>query len=108
MAVTQHPIAPVADPAWLTPDERSMLEVVCEALLPSVAPPAGVSDPHGVFARSARELDVASAVAETLGQATPEERADFKKLLSTMRSPVFGLLTIGRPQGFLNMTAPIR
>src|SRR5258708_18865778 len=93
---------------WLTPMELRTLEAICEALLPSVAPPAGEDDPHGLYARSARDLQVARQMAETLAAESPETRADFKKLLGSLNSPLIGMLLAGKPQGFAHMSLAAR
>src|SRR5258707_14906569 len=73
---------------WLTPVELRTLEAICEALLPSVAPPAGEDDAHGLYARSARDLQLARQMAETVAAESPEARADFKKRLGPLNSPL--------------------
>jgi choline dehydrogenase-like flavoprotein len=93
---------------WLTPMELRTQEAICEALLPSVAPPAGEDDSHGLYARSARDLQVARQMAETLAAESPETRADFKKLLGSLNSPLIGMLLAGKPQGFAHMSLAAR
>ena len=103
MATIQHPQAQVGDATWLTPDEMRVLEAVCDTLIPSLAPPEGEDDPHGFYARTAGDLNVAQAIAETLALESPETRADFKQLLGLFNGPAFGLLTLGRPRSFMKM-----
>jgi choline dehydrogenase-like flavoprotein len=89
---------------WLTPEEMRTLEAVCETLIAAVPPPAGESDPHGLYARSARELDVARLMAQTVGEADPQSRADFHQLLALLRGPLAGVLLGGWPRGLLRMS----
>jgi len=103
MATTQQSPAQFSATTWLTPDEMRVLEAVCDTLIPSLAPPAGVDDPHDLFARKASDLNVAQAIADTLALEAPESRADFKQLLSLFNGPAFGLLTISRPRSFMKM-----
>lgn len=88
---------------WLTPVEMRTLEAVCAALIPSVAPPDGMDDLHGLFARPARDLDVARIMAETLAGESPQARAEFKQLLGLLHSPLSGLLLDGTPHGLTSL-----
>jgi choline dehydrogenase-like flavoprotein len=103
MATTQQPPAQTGATNWLNPDEMRVLETVCDTLIPSLAPPEGEDDPHGLYARKASDLNVAQAIAETLALESPETKADFKQLLSLLNGPAFGLLTVGRPRSFMKM-----
>jgi choline dehydrogenase-like flavoprotein len=103
MAAIQQPQAQAGAATWLTPDEMRVLEAVCDTLIPSLAPPEGEEDPHGLYARKASDLTVAQVIAETLALESPETRADFKQLLSLLNGPAFGLLTISRPRSFMKM-----
>ena len=103
MATTQQSPAQAGAASWLTPEEIRVLEAVCDTLIPSLAPPEGEDDPHGLYARKASDLNVAQAIAETLALESPETKADFKQLLSLLNGPAFGLLTISRPRSFMKM-----
>jgi choline dehydrogenase-like flavoprotein len=103
MATTQQPQAQTGAATWLTSDEMRVLEAVCDTLIPSLAPPAGEDDPHGLYARKASDLNVAQSIAETLALESPESKADFKQLLGLLNGPAFGLLTISRPRSFMKM-----
>lgn len=92
-------IAPTPAGGWLSAAQTRTLEAVCDALLPAVAAPAGSDDAHGLYARSARDLNVAALMAETLGKESPETRAQVAQLLDLLGSPVGGLLLAGRPTG---------
>ncbi len=104
MATLQQSSAQPGAANWLTRDEMRVLETVCDTLIPSLAPPEGVDDPHGLYARKASDLHVAQAIAETLALESPETRADFKQLLGLLNGPAFGLLTVSRPRSFMRMT----
>ena len=92
----------------LRPHEMRTLEAICEALAPAVPPPEGETDPHGLYARSARDLPVAQLISEALAEDSPETRKDFKRLLSTLNSPLAGMVLAGRPQGFAQLTLAAR
>ncbi|MFI5275087.1 MAG: hypothetical protein ACHQ4H_18815, partial [Ktedonobacterales bacterium] len=110
MAKTQRPAqAPAASGTeWLTATELRTLEAVCEALIPSAPAPDGERDTTGLYARTARDLQVPQLLAETLAAESPESRADFKKLLGTLNQPLVGMLLAGRPQGFASMSLAAR
>src|SRR5712692_2171990 len=86
---------------WLTPDEFSVLEAVCETLLPSLEPPAVSSEAIvAYYRRSARDLNVAQLVAETLSFENEQAKADFRKLVGLLSSPAAGLMLAGVPRPF--------
>jgi choline dehydrogenase-like flavoprotein len=103
-ATSSNPPAVVASADWLTPDERSTLEIVCETLIPAASPPDGEADPYGLYARSARAVDVARLMAETIGQEDAQSRAEFKQLLGVLHGPMGGMLLTGRPRGLRAMS----
>ena len=103
MATTHEIATATATAGWLTPAELRTLEAVCDTLLPAVQPPNGESDLHDFYARTAGDLGVARAVAETLAAESPESRADVKQLLGLLGGPAFGLLLRGRPRSLLQM-----
>jgi choline dehydrogenase-like flavoprotein len=109
MATTQDRTAPVATAtSWLSPEEMRTLEAVCDALIPATPPPPGESDSHGFYARAASDLGVAQAMAEVLGQQSPQSQRDFKQLLRTLGSPLGGILTVGRPRSLTRMPLEAR
>jgi hypothetical protein len=62
MAVTSKPETSVENrvAGWLTPEEFSILEAVCDTLLPSLEPPEGSSEVIAAYyRRNARNLNVA-------------------------------------------------
>lgn len=88
---------------WLNAARLRTLEAICEALIPAVAPPAGADDPHGLYARAAHDLSVAALIEETLGQESPQARAQFAQLLNLLGSATGGLLLAGRATGLANL-----
>ena len=90
---------------WLTQDEFSVLEAVCETLLPSLEPPEGSSSSVAAYyRRSARDLNVAQRVAETLSFENEQAKADFRKLVSLLSSPAAGLMLAGVPRPFKTLS----
>jgi gluconate 2-dehydrogenase subunit 3-like protein len=88
----------------LSAREARTLEAVCLALLPSLGPPDGGENGRGLMARSASDLEVASLVVDVLASEPPETRAQFRRLLAILGSPVFGLLACGRASGFADLS----
>ena len=95
-------------PTFLTTAQTRNLEAVCEALVPSIPPPAGGGDPGGLLARSASDLDVARLLVEALSAEPPETHALFRRLLAMFGSPAFGLLAAGSPRGFADLQPQLR
>jgi choline dehydrogenase-like flavoprotein len=90
---------------WLTQDEFSVLEAVCETLLPSLEPHEGSSTSVAAYyRRSARDLNVAQLVAETLSFENEQAKADFRKLIGLLSNPVAGLMLAGVPRPFKALT----
>ena len=86
---------------WLTPDEFSMLESVCDTLLPTLDPPQGSSEAIAAYyRRSARDVNVAYLVAETLSFENAQAKVDFRKLLGLLSNPLAGLMLAGSPNPF--------
>jgi choline dehydrogenase-like flavoprotein len=109
MATTRDVAATTAQvQGWLSPEDMRTLEMVCETLIPAGAPPQDEGDPHGLYARSARDLDVARLMAETLAQEDPQSRAEFRQLLRLLRGRLAGVLLAGRPRGLAPMSAARR
>lgn len=88
---------------WLSASRLRTLEAICEALFPAVIPPTGTDDLHGLYARAAHDLGVAAQIEETLGQESPQSRAQFAKLLDLLGSATGGMLLAGRPTGLANL-----
>ena len=77
MAVTSKPETFLENrvAGWLTPEEFSILEAICDTLLPSLEPPEGSSEVIAAYyRRNARNLNVAHLVAETLALENEDER----------------------------------
>ena len=86
---------------WLTPGEFSILETVCDTLLPSLEPPAGSSEVVAAYyRRSARDLNVAQLVAETLSLENEQAKAQFRQLLGLLSNAVAGMMLAGSPRPF--------
>lgn len=90
---------------WLTPEEFSILEAACDTLLPSLEPSQGSSEVVAAYyRRSARNLNVAQLVAETLALENEDEQKRFRQLLGLMAGPMGGLLLIGSPRSFKSLS----
>lgn len=87
--------------------EAQTLEAICNALVPSIQD-GKASDPGGLLALSASDLDVATLLAQALAGEPLEAQARFRQLLRLVGSPRFGLIMAGRPLGFAQMPPPMR
>src|SRR2546425_3439154 len=82
----------------VSPPERLTLRHLADALVPSVPVE---SDPDGFYARRASDLAVDDDVARIIERyISPNQRADFRRLLRTIESPCANLLLSGRPHRF--------
>ncbi len=109
MATTQPGASTAtASGGWLSPAQTRTLEAICDALIPAVAPPPGADDAHGLYTRTARDLNIAALMVETLGQESPETRAQVAQLLDLLGSPAGGLLLAGRPTGLAGLPLAAR
>ncbi len=95
-------------PTFLSAVETRTLEAICDALMPSVQPPAGSEDHGGLLSRSASDLGVARLLLEALAAEPPETHARYRQLLAMFGSPAFGLLASGRPKGFADLDPQLR
>src|SRR5437867_5982549 len=86
------------DAETLSSKERHTLRVLADTLVPSIA----VSpDPDGFYGRKASDLAVGEDVARIIERyISPEQRADFRRLLRTVESPMANLLLSRRPTRF--------
>jgi GMC oxidoreductase len=90
---------------WLTQDEFSVLDAVCETLFPSLEPPEGSSgEVAAYYRRSARDVNVAQRVAETLSFENEQAKADFRKLVGLLSSSAAGLMLAGAPRPFKSLS----
>ena len=86
---------------WLTPGEFSILETVCETLLPSLEAPDGSSEVVAAYyRRSARDLNVAQLVAETLSLENEQAKAQFRQLSGLLSNAAAGMMLAGSPRPF--------
>src|SRR5713101_7301030 len=86
---------------WLTPGEFSILETVCDTLLPSLEAPDGSSEVVAAYyRRSARDLNVAQLVAETLSLENEQAKAQFRQLLGLLSNAAAGMTLAGSPRPF--------
>src|SRR2546428_6726496 len=86
----------------LSPQERSTLRRLADALVPSVPVE---SDPDGFYGRRASDLAIDDDVARIIeSYLSPDQRADFRRLLWTIENPWANLLLSGRPQRFSSGT----
>src|SRR2546426_4780703 len=82
----------------LSPQERLTLRHIANALVPSVPVE---SDPDGFYRRTASDLAIDDDVARIIETyVTPDQRANFRRLLRTIESPWANLLLSGRPARF--------
>src|SRR3989442_3564297 len=86
------------DAETLSSKERHTLRVLADTLVPSLA----VSpDSDGFYGRKASDLAVDEDVARIIERyLSPEQRADFRRLLRTVESPMANLLLSGTPRRF--------
>jgi len=102
MAVTTSTTTRDRVAGWLSPEEFTLIEAVCDTLLPTLEPPVGSSDAMAAYyRRNAADLHVPMLFAETLAHENAETQTEFRQLLATMASPVGGLLLIANPKPFI-------
>jgi choline dehydrogenase-like flavoprotein len=108
MAITSTPAIATKEnlvAGWLTSSEFSILEAVCDTLLPSLEPPAGSSEAVAAYyRRTAHDLHVAQLVAETLSLENERAKSDFRKLLALLTNTAFGLMLAGTPRMFTELS----
>src|SRR5258708_15844798 len=104
---TQMPRRRVA--GWLSPEEFTILAAVCDTFFPKLVPPTGSTEVQAAYyRRSARDLNLAQVLAETLAQENAEAQTEFRQLLALMASPVSGLMLVGSPRPFISLSEPQR
>src|SRR3989454_12588115 len=82
----------------LSPEEQLTLRHLADALVPSVPVE---SDPDGFYGRRASDLAIDDDVARIIeSYVSPDQRADFRRLLRMIESPWANLLLSGRPHRF--------
>jgi len=86
----------------LSSKERATLRLLADALVPSVPVE---SNPDGFYGRSASDLAIDDDVAGIIeSYVSPEQKADFRRLLRTIESPWANLLLSGRPHRFSSVS----
>ncbi len=94
---------------WLSPDEFTIIEAVCDTLLPSLEPSVDSNEAVAAYyRRNAGDLHVPMLLAETLAHENAETQTEFRQLLALMASPLGGLLLIANPKPFINLQPPQR
>jgi len=82
----------------LSTQERATLRLLADTLVPSLALEP---DPDGFYARRASDLAVEGDVARIIERyVSPQQRADFRRLLRTIESRLANLLLSGSPRRF--------
>jgi len=90
---------------WLSPEEFTILETVCDTFFPSLEPPPGSSEIESAYyRRKAGDLHVALLLAETLAQENEDAQADFRRLLRLMANPVTSLMLARSAKSFVSLT----
>ena len=89
--------------ALVTPRERRVLEVVCDAFCPRL--PAAVDESPELFALAARDVGVAGAVEQALTALGARQRKELRLFLRLLDSRVFMLATTGVPRSVLSLDA---
>src|SRR3989475_12275257 len=86
------------DAETLSSKERHTLRALADTLVPSLA---ASPDPDGFYGRKASDLAVDEDVGRMIERyLSPEQRADFRRLLRTVESPMANLLLSARPRRF--------
>lgn len=86
--------------------ERRTLAALCDTLVPRID---GVSDPEGLYGRSATDIGVdADIMAVVSDYLPPDQRAAFHRLLSTVENPLLNLVLTGRPSRFTQLPPEAR
>lgn len=96
----------MAEPTGLSARERSVLEAVCETLIPSIA---RAPDPGGLFAVGAREAGTADRAAALIDRVPdPADRDRLRLLLRALDNPFVNLLFTGTFASFTSLPPPER
>jgi choline dehydrogenase-like flavoprotein len=101
--IASTPQQPVA--GWLSSSEFHILDVICNTFFPSLEPPPGSAATQAAYyRRSASDLHVAMHMAEMLAGESAEKHAQLHQLLTFFASPVGGLLLVGQPKPFVELS----
>lgn len=68
------------------------LRAICDTFIPAIQK---TDDPHGYWARSASDANVAERILEAIGKIKEEDQIQFKQLLDLLSSPLLGLTWLG-------------
>jgi len=91
-----------ADASSLTETERRVLRTLCDTLVPRLS---AEPDLGGFYARCATDLHVDEDIERiVLSYLSPEQRADFRRLLRTIESPIMNLLLSAYAGRFTSMS----
>jgi choline dehydrogenase-like flavoprotein len=108
MTISSTSISPLLhsqQATWLSPSELAILESVCDTLLPSLDPPAGVSEEVAAYyRRRAADLQVAARMAELLALENDERKTQIRQLLMIMASPLTSLFLVGSAHAFPDLS----
>jgi choline dehydrogenase-like flavoprotein len=100
-------VQPIA--GWLSSSEFRILDLICHTFLPSLEPPAGSSaELAAYYRRSAGDLHIALHMAEMLAGESAEKQDQIHQLLKFFASPFSGLLLVGRPAPFVELSLELR
>jgi choline dehydrogenase-like flavoprotein len=87
---------------WLTPNEFTILEAICDTLLPSLEPPSGsTAVVAAYYRRSARDLHVAQIIAEILAGESPDVQVQLRRFFALFTIPAMSLLLTGKARPFV-------
>jgi hypothetical protein len=86
----------------MSPRERAVLAVVCDALHPAL--PAGAGDNAVLFGTSASDLEVPGAAERAIELLGDEQRAELRQFLRLIDNSLFGLVVSFTPSGIRRMT----
>ncbi len=97
------PISNASAGSVISSEERSTLEALCNAFLPSLS--AGALDDPGLFAADAESRRVAARVEETLSILGESELSRFRLFLRLLNQPLIVAMQSGRAQRFASLGA---
>ena len=90
-----------ADVAVLDDRERRILSAVCLAFMPALPP--GTGDAAELFALTAGDLDLATAIEHAMAALSGRQRRELRLFIRLLDSRAFMLALTGRPVGFTRM-----
>lgn len=87
--------------APLTPPERRVLDAVCDAFCPPLAPEDG--DAATLFALGARDMRLSAAVEQAFAALSSRQRSELRLFLRLMDSRLFMLAVAGTSRSFVSL-----